>query len=89
MVTLPVYIALISPFQLTDGSILSTSGNPGRETLRQYAEIDLLSSFVIQVTKQLLPLIAVPITDVLDKCIKVSGKRHDYVIKLPNNYEHH
>ena len=58
----PVYVALINPFQLTNRSILNTSGNPGRETLCQYAEIDLLSSFTIQVTKQLLPHSAIPIT---------------------------
>ena len=85
----PVYVALIKPFQLTNRSILNTSGNPGRKILCQYAEVDLLSSFIIQVTKQLLPLIAVPIADILDKCIKVSGKTHDYVVKIPNNYEHH
>jgi hypothetical protein len=85
----PFYVALINPFHLTNTSILNTSGNPGRETLRQYSEIDLLNSFVIQVTKQLLSLIAVPITDILDKCIKVSGKSHAYIIKIPNNYEHH
>ena len=70
----PVYIALISPFQLTNRSILNTSGNPGREILCQYAEVDLLSSFVIQVAKQSLHLIAVPTTDILDECVKVSGK---------------
>ena len=69
----PVYVALIHPFQLTNRSILSASGNPGRETLRQYAEMDLLGSFVIQVSKQLLFLIAIPISDIwtsVSKCLE-------------------
>ena len=85
----PVNVALIKPFQLTNRSILSTSGNPGREILCQYAEVDLISSFVIQVTKQSLPLIAVPIADILSKCIKVTGRTYNYIVKIPNNFEHH
>ena len=54
----PVNIALIKPFQRTHQSILHTSGIPGRDILSQYAEID---SFAIQVSKQLLPIVAVPI----------------------------
>lgn len=87
--TAPVNVVLIKPFHLTNKSILSTSGNPGRDILSQYAEVDLLSSFVIQVKKQLLPLVAVPIADILYKCVKVSGNDHDYIVKIPNNYEHH
>ena len=85
----PVNVVLIKPFDMTNKSILSTSGNPGREILSEYAKVDLLSSFVSQVKRQLLPLVAVPISDILSKCIKVSGKDYDYIVKIPNNYEHH
>ena len=85
----PVNIALIQPFQLTKQSILHTSGTPGRDILSQYAEIDLLSSFIFQVSKQLLPVIAVPISDITCKCIKISSKTYDYIIKIPNSFEHH
>ena len=69
----PVNIALIKPFQCTHQSILHTSGNSGRDILSQCAEIDLLSSFIFQVSKQLLPIIAVPISDITCKCVKISG----------------
>lgn len=85
----PVNIALIEPFQLTKQSILHTSGTPGRDILSRYAEIDLLSSFNFQVPKQLLPIIAVPISDITCKCIRISCKTYDYIIKIPNNFEHH
>jgi hypothetical protein len=85
----PVNVVLIKPFDTTNTSILSTSGNPGRDILSEYAEVDLLSSFISQVKKQLLPLVAVPIADILNKCVKVSGTDYDYIIKIPNNYEHH
>ena len=85
----PVNIALIKPFQCTNQSILHTSGNPGRDILSRYAEIDLLSSFIIQVSKELLPVIAVPISAITCKCIKISCQTYDYIIKIPNNFEHH
>ena len=74
---------------MTNKSILSTSGSPDRDILSQYAEVDLLSSFVVLVEKQLLPLVALPISDILNKCIKVNGKDYDYIVKIPNNYEYH
>ena len=72
---------------MTNKSILSTSVNPGRYS--QYAEVDLLSSFNVQLEKQLLPLVAIPISDILNKCVKMNGKDYDYIVKIPNNYEHH
>ena len=82
-------IALIEPFQLIKQSILHTSGTPGRDTLSQYAEIDLLSSFIFQVSKQFIPVIAIPISGITCKFIKISCKTYDYIIKIPNNFEHH
>lgn len=54
-----------------------------------YADVDLISSFIIQASKDLLPIIAVPISDIVNKCIKVSVEAHTYIVKIPNNYEHH
>ena len=60
----PVNVALIKPFHMTNKSILSA---PGRDILSQYAEVDLLISFIVQVEKQLLPLVAIPISDILNR----------------------
>ena len=57
---------------MTNTSILNTSGNSGRDILSQYTDVDLLIKFIIEVMKQLLPLVAVPISDILNKCVKVS-----------------
>ena len=85
----PVNIALIKRFKCTHQSILFTSGSPGREILSQYAEIDRLGSFIFLVSKKLLPIVAVQISDIIGKCVKVTGKTYDYVIKIPNSFECH
>ena len=65
-------MVLIRPFQTSSTSLLKRIGNPGRDVLKSYADIDLLSAFFIPVSKQLLPVCAVPISQLLCKCIRVS-----------------
>lgn len=60
-------LALINPFDVS-GSLLKAVGNPGREILRNFSDVDLLSVFIIPVKKQVLPLCAVPVTSLLCKC---------------------
>jgi len=82
-------IVLIKPFKTTGSSLLKKIGNPCRQRLSTYAKTDLLSSFVVQVHNQLLPVCAIPITDLTSKCILISLSPHSYVIHIPNNFEHH
>ena len=82
-------IALIKPFSVHTSQYCVLVVTQEEIFLSQCAEIDLISSFVIQVSKQLLPIVAVPISDITRKCVKVSGKNNDYIIKIPNNFEHH
>ena len=84
-------LALLQPFQMSSDSLLKSIGNPCRDVLKSYAGIDLLSAFFIPVSKQLLPVCAVPVSQILCKCVRVccSDLSVDYVVKIPNNYEHH
>ena len=84
-------LVLIQPFQTSSTSLLKSIGNPGRHVLKSYADIDLLSAFFVSVSKQLLPVCAVPVSQLLCKCVRVSCSdlTVDYVVKIPNNYEHH
>ncbi len=83
-------LALITPFNKADKTLLQSIGRPGRETLEDHCEIDSLSAFIVQVSKTPSSLCAVPITNLLVKCIRVTmvSSPHDYIIKLPNNFEH-
>jgi len=84
-------IALLKPFKVTRTSLLKESGNPCREKLQRYAQTDLLSVFFIPVQKTSLPLIAVPISNLVSKCVLINPKElnHSYVVVIPNNFEHH
>ncbi|SMN01744.1 hypothetical protein SPONN_11 [uncultured Candidatus Thioglobus sp.] len=84
-------VALVTPFRETASSLLKRASNPCRQNLRNYAEVDLMGAFIIEVHNEVLPMCAIPISSLLSKCVKVSCKDslHSYVINIPNNYEHH
>ena len=48
----------------TAGSLLMTAGNPGRDRFRKYAELDLLSTFLLKLTgySQFVPFLYHPQT---------------------------
>ena len=81
----------IKPFKITGSSILNRSGNPGRDNLKAIPEVDIVSAFVVEVSNEMMDISVVKITDLLCKCILVSCKNssYDYVIQIPNNFEHH
>ena len=81
----PVNVALIKPFHMTNKSILST---PGRDILSQYAEVDLLISFYCSSRKTVTSTCRNTNFGHLKQMIKVNGKDYDYIVKIPNNYEH-
>lgn len=82
-------MVLIKPFEITGAYILDRIGNPCRENLRQYAKTDIISCFIIKVNNELLPVCAIPIANLLSKCVCVSLLSHSYIVNIPNNYEHH
>lgn len=82
---------LLKPFKKTSTTLLSSIGNPCRARLREYADADLLSTFVIQVFDEPLSLCAIPISKLCSKCIKISfpDSNHSFIVHIPNNFEHH
>ena len=84
-------IALVKPFKKTTSSLLKGVGNPVRARLSSYARVDLLSSFIVEVHIEPLPLCAIFITSLLGKCVCVSSQNSVcmYIAHIPNNYEHH
>ncbi len=83
-------LVLIKPYEISSGTLLAKSGNPGRNRLQKYAELNLLSTFFIEVGK-LLPVCAIPISSIVCKCVLVSSSQllSSYIIPIPNHFEHH
>ena len=54
----------------TGSSLLRTAGDLCRDCLREYAKHDMLSAFFVEVSG-FLPVIAVPISNILCKCVLV------------------
>ena len=84
-------IAIIRPF-IPDGSYLQTAGVPGRSILQQYASLDILGAFIIQVkSDQTLPLIVVSVQSIIHKCIIIHpvSSKYSFIVKIPNHYEYH
>lgn len=85
-------VAFLKPLQLTCSNILNRSGEPCREILDLYAEVALISQFVIQVHPiSNVPVIAVSVENIMSNCILVTPSDPStlYIVKLPNNYEHY
>ena len=85
-------VVLIRPFDASSTSLLKSIGNSGRDILNNtYANIDLLSAFFIAVSKELLHVTAVPVSQIVCKCVRVCCNNFgvDYIVKIPNNYELH
>ena len=82
-------IALIRPYK-SRSSILLTAGDPERDVLRKYSsgKGDKLRGFIVEVYRDISPVIAVPIADLLGKCVCVTTPRFNYVINIPNTFEH-
>ena len=83
-------LVLLKPYNKTNCSLLKSAGNPGRDRLKEYAKLDPLSTFFVEVD-ELLQVCAIPIASLLSKCVFVSSKNMpcSYVIPVPNNFEHH
>ncbi len=84
-------IVLLKPFKKTSTSLLFSTGNPCRARLQRYADADLLSTFIVQVFDETLPLCAIPMSTLCCKCVKISfpDSNHSFIVHIPNNFEHH
>lgn len=84
-------VVLIKPFQKTSSSLLKEAGNPARDKLSNYAQVNLLNTFFVQVTSELQPLRTIPISAIFSKCIRIScnNSTYAYIIPIPNNFEFH
>ena len=82
---------LLKPFKKTSTSLISSIGKPCRPRLQSYADADMLSTFIVQVFTDPLPLLAVPIHLLCSKCVKISfpDSNYCYIVNIPNNFEHH
>lgn len=88
-------LALVKTFTKTQSNILTSSGSPCYPILEAHACTGLISEFIVEV----LPLCsssvttAILVSTIISNCIMVepstsfNGAR--YVVKMPNNYEHH
>lgn len=70
-------------------SLIRRCGTPGRRILQQFADADLLGTFIFEV----LPpdtVAAVPIEQLQGVCVYVTlqDRPFDYVIMQPNHFEH-
>ncbi len=85
-------VAIVHEFTKSSSSLLQRAGNPGRQILKDYAEVDLLDSFVHEVKKYTKPaVVAVPLEDLGGVCVHVviPNTNYDYVVQQPNCFEHH
>lgn len=81
--------AHIRPF-LPSTQTLTRAGPPCRPSLALYKEGDLLNSFILIVEEvSTAPLVAVPVNNIQGKVIVVKNELTSYVVKQPNNFEHH
>ena len=86
-------VVFLSPYVTTGSDILKTAGSPCRPVLKTYAEISLISKFIIEV----LPLpnlestIVIQAKNICTNCVLVEphNSPFSYIVKVPNNYEHH
>ena len=85
-------VALVKELEKTLSTLLQRSGNPGRHILREYAKVDILSEFIIEVEpSDSQPIVAISIDCLSRVCvyIQIPDCDFDYVAIQPNNFEHH
>ena len=80
-------VVFLAVFHTMKRSILKMSGAPCRSTLDGYADVSLLTKFIIEV-KPSTSMICVPIRNVIAKCVLVVRKDNvAFVVKFPYTHE--
>ena len=83
-------LALVREFHQPSQSLLQQAGPPCRATLAVYKDYDLLSSFVTVVEETCTAsLLAIPIKSIQGKVVIVKNRVCTYMVKQPNQFEHH
>lgn len=87
----PTPSALIYQLQPQRRSLISRAGNPCRNTLSKYQDIDLLKQFIIPVSFDTShsPLQVIPIESIIHKVCIISVRSDYYCVVQPNNIERH
>ena len=85
-------IVFLKTFSITTSDILKTSGNPCRQVLELYAQVSLISHFIIEVFPlyNSVATTCVLLTDIISNCVLIEplSSSKCYLVKLPNHYEH-
>ena len=86
-------IVFIKQFSQSQSSILKATGNPCRQILEQYAQISLISQFIIEIFPLTSDSIScILMSDIISNCVLIEPALNSskyYIVKLPNNYEHY
>ena len=89
----PQPIALVLEMKESPSTLLTRAGNPCREVLNEYKRINYLNIIFQEVyaTPESMELKAIPVSTITGKAIQIHlyNSNYDYVLKQPNNYEHH
>ena len=90
-ITSPTPSALVRRLQPSSISLINKAGHPCRTSLRNYQQIDLLSSYIIPLDPYTdhCQLVAVPVSCIISKVLIISVSGNRYCILQPNNIERH
>lgn len=86
-------MALVREMEQSHSTLLTWAGNPFREILDEYKRINYLNMIFQEV--RAVPvhtnLKAIPVSSITGKAVQIClyNSNYNYVLKQPNNYEHH
>ena len=86
-------MALVREMEQSHSTLVTRAGNPFREILDEYKRINYLSMIFQEV--HAVPvhtnLKAIPVSSITGKAVQIClyNSNYNYVLKQPNNYEHH
>jgi len=85
----PDPIALINVLHTRGLSLIDQAGNPGRETLMPYKDVNFLENYFIPIDPDKCSLIAIGISNIKGKPVLVETDSIKCIVVQPNKYEHH
>ncbi len=82
-------VVFVNRYITTEQNILGLSGSPCREVLSTYADVSLISKFIVEVSSSQKKLTCIRLDNLISKCISVRPKDQTtfFVMKLPNSFE--
>ena len=88
----PEPVAIVRVFECTDATLLKRAGNPNRDILKEYKQIDIANSFFHEVRPQESYILKVfPVEAINGKAVYIDlqNSQYNYVVRQPNSYERH